>query len=304
MLYFFLIILVLDIIRLANYLLPFFPSIIAENYALARQTTAVVSVAIVVILIIAGHINALYPRIRPLNIQIPKKVVGSPTLKIAIASDIHLGTIVGRTRLDHMVEKLNALRPDLVILAGDIVDEDLGSAIRENLGEALRGISAPQGVFAITGNHEYYAGVENACRYLTEHNITMIRDSVVNINGDISIVGREDREHNRFAGKMRKSLTELLTGVDTGKPIILLDHQPFDLEDAVRGKVDLQISGHTHNGQLWPINYIEALIYELPFGYAEKGGTQFYVSCGFGTWGPPIRIGNRPEIVEINLSFK
>jgi len=304
MLYFFIIIILLDLIRLLNHILPIIPSIILNNYVAARQITGYAAGALVLVLLIAGHLNARFPRIKRLDLSISKALETAPNLKIAVASDIHLGTIIGRARLDKLAEKINALHPDLIILAGDIVDEDIGVAIRENLGESLRSLKAPLGVFAITGNHEYYAGVEEACRYLADHNVTVIRDSVVKINGDISLVGREDREYNRFMGKKRKTLTELLSGVDPSKPIILLDHEPFHLEEAVGAKVDLQISGHTHDGQLWPIHYIDALLFEIPAGYGLIGNTQFYVSTGFGTWGPPVRLGNRPEIVEINLKFK
>ena len=220
-----------------------------------------------------------------------------------VISDIHLGTIVGRSRLQGIVEKLEELKPDLILLAGDIVDEDLAPVIKENTGEILRTIHAPMGVYGITGNHEYIGGAAKAVAYLQDHGITMLRDTSVVLSHGITLVGREDRSSRQFGGERRKDLTALLEGVRKDGPIILMDHQPFDLDSVAAAGVDLQVSGHTHHGQLWPFNYITNMVYEKSWGYLKKGETHFYVSSGVGSWGPPVRIGNRPEIVEITLTF-
>jgi hypothetical protein len=249
-----------------------------------------------------GHVNALTPRIKTLHLTIPKTVEGFDTLNVVAASDIHLGVIIGRKRLDSMVAKINALNPDLVLLPGDIVDEDLAPVIKHNLGKTLRDLKSRWGVFAITGNHEYIGGVEEACTYLSDHGVSVLRDRVVKLNDSFYLVGREDRSIRR-TGKSRKPLQELMAEVDTTLPVILMDHQPFQLEEGGTNGVDLQISGHTHHGQLWPINFITKRVYELSWGYKKKNNTHVYVSCGFGTWGPPVRLGNRPEIVNIKISF-
>ena len=172
--------------------------------------------------------------------------------------------------------------------------------IRQNLGETLRKINSRLGVFAVTGNHEYIGGVEEACRYLGDHGITMLRDESVMIDDRVYIVGREDRS---IGSGRRKSLDDLLLRVDKSFPVILMDHQPFRLEEAENAGVDLQLSGHTHHGQLWPFNFITKKVYELSWGYKKKGNTHVYVSCGVGTWGPPVRTGNRPEIINMKLRF-
>jgi predicted MPP superfamily phosphohydrolase len=223
------------------------------------------------------------------------------TLRIVAASDIHLGTIIGRKRLRSIVDRINSLEPDVVLLPGDIVDEDLAPVIRENLGETLRSIRSNQGVFAVTGNHEHIGGAGPACAYLAEHGITMLRDSVARLEGGIYIVGREDRSSAGFGGRKRKTLESLMADVDTAYPVVLMDHQPFGLEEAAGKGIDLQLSGHTHHGQLWPLNKITEAVYELSWGETVKGETHFYVSSGVGTWGPPVRTGNRPEIVLIRL---
>lgn len=220
-----------------------------------------------------------------------------------MASDIHLGTLVGRKRLEKIAEAITETRPDLVLFPGDIVDEDLAPVIKENLGETLRSITAPMGVFGITGNHEYIGGVDDAVAYLEQHGIRMLRDTCVDLGGGITLCGREDRSSMQFAGKRRKALPELLKDVDRARPVILMDHQPFDLDSVAHAGVDVQVSGHTHHGQLWPLNYITALVYEQSWGYLQKRNTHFYVSSGVGSWGPPVRLGNRPEIIVLTLHF-
>jgi len=304
MVYFLLIVVLLDFLRLLNHWFPLFPSVITVNYVKAKQITALIAIGVVAITVLAGYINALNPRIRTLNLNISKRSNGAKTVNLAVVSDIHLGTIVGSSRFNRIVDKINQLNPDIVILPGDIVDEDLGPVIRQNLGETLKNIKSVFGVIAITGNHEYIGGVEKACRYLTDHNVRVLRDTVLKVNDDFYIVGREDRSIKGFTGKQRKPLEELMSQVDKSYPIILLDHQPINLSQAVVNCADLQISGHTHHGQIWPLTYITDMIYEVSCGYKRKSNTQIYVSSGAGTWGPPIRIGTAPEIVNIKLSFQ
>jgi predicted MPP superfamily phosphohydrolase len=303
MLYFFLIVVFLDLLRLANHIVPFFPAALTEQYATFKQLILASVVFIVSCVLAAGHINASIPRVHELSIRIAKPVNGMDSMTVVSASDIHLGSIIGREKFDGIVRKINALNPDLVLIPGDLVDEDLAPVIKENLGEALRTIRARYGILAITGNHEYIGGVEAACTYMTEHGITVLRDSVARVGPGIYVVGREDRSIGQFSGKKRKSLEELMRDVDARAPVILLDHQPFGLDEGMRNGVDLQISGHTHHGQLWPLNYITSAIYEVSWGYLRKGDTHIYVSTGVGTWGPPVRIGNRPEILHIKLTF-
>jgi predicted MPP superfamily phosphohydrolase len=304
MLYFFLIVLVVDIISLLGWIIPSLPSFLIHPDAELKAIYLYSSMGIVGLLLILGHINALNPRIRTIDIQTGKKAVGMKEVTLVMVSDIHLGTIIGPRRVGKLVNTINSLKPDIVLLAGDIVDEDLKPVIRQNLGESLRKISAPLGVYGIMGNHEYIGGAEAACKYLEEHGITMLRDKVVNIKGMFYLAGREDRSSNSFAGRKRMTLDSLLTGIDRERPIVLMDHQPFKLNEAEEQHVTLQLSGHTHNGQLWPLNYIIDAIYELGMGYKKIGDTHFYVSPGYGSWGPPVRIGHRPEIALIKLKFE
>jgi len=303
MLYFFLIVLVVDIISLIGWIIPSLPSFLIHPTAELKAIYLYTSMGLVGLTLILGHINALNPRIRNIEIQTGKKAVGQKEVTIVMASDIHLGTIIGPRRVEKLVNTINGLKPDIVLLVGDVVDEDLKPVIRQNLGESLRKISAPLGVYGIMGNHEYIGGAEAAAKYLGEHGITMLRDKVVDIKGMFYLAGREDRSSNSFAGRKRLTLDSLLSGLDRSRPIVLMDHQPFKLEEAEKQHVTLQLSGHTHNGQLWPLNYIIDAIYELGMGYKKIGDTHFYVSPGYGSWGPPVRTGHRPEIALIKLKF-
>ncbi|MDW7682284.1 MAG: metallophosphoesterase, partial [bacterium] len=167
----------------------------------------------------------------------------------------------------------------------------------------LSTIQSKYGVFAVTGNHEYIGGVDAATDYLQNYGVSVLRDSVVKIVDSIYLIGREDRSIRRFSGKARTSLDSLMQGVDRNYPCFLLDHQPFELSEAARNGIDLQICGHTHHGQLWPLNLITRMLYEKSWGYLKRGDTHYYISSGAGTWGPPVRIGNHPEIVEIVVHF-
>jgi predicted MPP superfamily phosphohydrolase len=310
MLYLLIAVLFLDVLRLINHFLPFFPRMVVENYAQAKYITSACILGLAGLVVLGGHINSTMPRVRKLDLAIAKKAASLNGLNIVAASDIHMGAIMGRDRIDHIVNLINSREPDLVLLVGDILDMEIAPVIKQNLGEALRNIESRFGVYAVTGNHEHIAGVEEACEYLTEHNITVLRDEVTEIAGSFFLIGREDLSSGRFGGPQesngsrRKDLRELMAGVDRSHPVILMDHQPYGLEEASLQGIDLQLSGHTHNGQLWPFNYIVNSIYDLAWGYRKIADTHFYVSNGVGTWGPPIRVGNRPEIVQIHLNFE
>ena len=303
MLYLFLGVVIFDIVRFINWLAGIVP-VPSTGYDRIKLIAALAVAASAAMAVFGGYINTLHPRITTLVIDIPKKAGDRACLDIALVTDIHLGTIISNSRLQNMVDMVNSIHPDLVLLGGDIVDEDLAPVIENNLGELLRSIRSRIGTFAVTGNHEYIGGVEQACRYLSEHGVRMLRDEAICIDSCLFLVGREDRSSRQFTGTRRKQLGEILQGIDRSYPIILMDHQPFHLSEAAGQGVDLQLSGHTHDGQLWPASIITGAIYEVSSGYKKIGGANVYVSSGYGTWGPPSRVGTSPEVVHIKLRFK
>jgi uncharacterized protein len=302
-LYFLFVVIFFDVLRSINVSTPVYPSFATFDYERTKQIVFTFSILLVGGILAYGYYNAKNIKIQKLEYNIAKNCGELKELKIAMISDLHLGTIINNSRLEEIVNKTNALNPDIILLAGDIVDEDLAPVIRNNLGETLRNFKSKYGTYGITGNHEYIGGVEEACEYLSAHNITMLRDSVVKIDNAFYVIGREDKDISRFSAKKRKSLNELIKEIDKSCPMILMNHQPFDLDETVKSEIDLQLSGHTHNGQIFPLNFVTNLIFEISSGYMRKGQTHFYVSNGVGTWGPPMRIGNSPEIVEIKLKF-
>jgi predicted MPP superfamily phosphohydrolase len=221
-----------------------------------------------------------------------------------MVSDIHLGLVVDNSRLELMVNRINELDPDIVFLAGDTIDEDVKLFANNKMPEILKKLRSRYGVYAVLGNHEYIGGKnELAVEHLQQAGINVLVDECLKINDQFYVVGRDDRMASRMFGKSRIGLSNLIDGIDKSLPIILLDHQPVDLEEGQRNGIDLQLSGHTHNGQFFPNTLISRLVFEKSWGYLKKGEYQMVVSSGFGTWGPPIRIGSNSEITDLTISF-
>lgn len=263
----------------------------------------IVVYALTAIVLAFGYYNAKIPVVRNLEINVDKHLSGGPQ-RLVLVSDLHLGMMISNGRLETLVNAVNSLQPDVVLMAGDVFDEDPGPVIRNNMGDLLKNLKARQGVYAVSGNHEYYGNEAEARKYLEDHGITVLSDSTVILPGGIVLVGRQDITGQQMSGKARKSIAELLNGVDMSKPIVMIDHQPYKLKEVSADGVDLQVSGHTHNGQMWPFNYVTNAIFEIGYGYGKIGKTHFYVSSGYGTWGPPIRTNSRSEIVVLELKGK
>lgn len=303
MFYFFLIVLFVDFIRLLDYWFSFLPEYFYCSCGTVKLIIFYYAIGIVFLLITAGFINARNPQIKRLSLEINKKANNLKSLNIVAVSDIHMGMLIKHRMISRLVRIIKNLKPDIVLIVGDMVDEEVAPVVKYNLGEYFKTIQAPLGIFAITGNHEFIGGPKKTIAYLESLGIKVLKDEVIKIADSFYLAGRMDHDMPRFSGVKRKSVDELLQNLDPALPLILLDHQPFHLENAEQCGVDLQLSGHTHHGQIWPLHYITKKIFELSWGYIKKGNTHFYISSGFGTWGPPVRIGNRPEVMNIELNF-
>lgn len=274
-----------------------------EGLADVRKWGFIITVSLSFLLIAGGFINAIMPVVKEYNITLNKQAGGLKSLRVAAVSDIHLGSIIRERSIKKLSSMLTDIKPDVVFLLGDIVDGEIGPVLR---GDLLQHFTCPKcndGMYAIAGNHEYIGGGSRTIPYIESKGIRVLKDEVITIEGGIQVAGRIDKDAGRFYGKNRKSLNELLSQADRTKPLILLDHQPFNLDETVKAGVDLQLSGHTHNGQMWPLNYITRLIYELSYGYLKKGNTHFIVSSGYGLWGPRVRSGSHSEVLLINITF-
>ncbi len=274
-----------------------------SNILAFRKWAYAGTLAISFLLIAAGFVNALLPRVTEYNIAIDKPAGDVRELRIAAVSDIHLGSIIRKRSMKKLSEILKKTEPDVVFLLGDIVDGETGPVLR---GDLLKYFTCPHckgGMYAITGNHEFIGGADRTIPYIESKGIRILKDEVVTLDGGIQIAGRLDRDSRRYYGKDRMPLTGLLADADLSRPLILLDHQPYHLDETVSSGVDLQLSGHTHNGQMWPLNLITSKLYEVSYGHRKKGNTHFIVSSGFGLWGPRVRIGSRSEVLLINVRF-
>lgn len=249
---------------------------------------------LIILAIVYGYFHAQDIKVQNYDVVIPK---AGKDLRVVMLSDIHIDSAKKEGYVAKMVQKVNALNPDIVLLPGDTFD-DQDIRVLDKEKDTLKSIKTKYGVFAVLGNHEYYSGnLDQMLRIFKEANITMLRDEVYETPG-FYIVGRED------ASQKRQPLEDISQGVNKSRPIILLDHQPVALEEAKNSGVDLMLSGHTHLGQFFPNQLITNRIYEVDYGYLAKGPLQIIVSSGYGTWGPPVRIGTQSEIVFINLKFQ
>ena len=217
----------------------------------------------------------------------------SKPMRVVMLSDLHLGYHNRKAEWQRWVKMINNENPDLILVAGDIIDGHMRPLLDEDMAADFHQLKAP--VVACLGNHEYITGIDDAINFYRKAGITLLRDSTVTL-GDLVIVGRDDR----FSRK-RKPLKHLLEGVDSSKFIILLDHQPYKLEEAQKAGVDFQLSGHTHEGQVWPISLIVHSMYENAWGFCQKGDTRYYVSSGIGIWGGKYRIGTRSEYIVATI---
>ena len=215
------------------------------------------------------------------------------TKTIVMMSDLHLGYHNQRPELHRWVEMINAENPDLILIAGDIIDRSIRPLEEQKMWEEFRHLKAP--VVACLGNHEYYAGQPNSLSFYEKAGIRLLRDEIL-LMDDLAIVGRDDRTNPH-----RKSVKALTANIDHSKYIILLDHQPYHLERTEAAGVDFQLSGHTHYGQVWPISWITNSIYECAYGPHQRGNTHYYVSSGIGIWGGKFRIGTNSEYVVATL---
>ncbi len=293
----------IDILRLSDNLFHIFPAFIRNNYETAKQITALSVLVITLIISAAGYINTRNPIVKNLNIQLPKKSAKIDHLNAALISDIHLSPVNDGSLITKIVEKVNSLNPDIIFIAGDIVDDKADILFKHKLNAPFKKLKSKYGVYACTGNHEFINGIKPSVKFINECGINLLRDSSSFIDNNFYVAARDDRSAKQFTGNNRKKLEEIMEGVDNNYPIILMDHTPFGLEDADKNKVDLQLSGHTHYGQMWPLGYITNMIYEKSWGYLKKSITQYYISCGVGTWGPPVRTGSPSEIINLKIKF-
>ena len=267
--------------------------------------SGIAAVSGVIIFCVIGYSTAMHVVVSKYDLTTNKNI-GKPGIKIIMVSDIHLGTAVKVDNLQEYCTRIQAQDPDMVVLTGDIFDENTPKGTMEEACKKLGQIKSTYGTYYIFGNHEKgihgnipYFTTDAVAANLKANNITVLDDNTKLINNQFYIIGRKDAALTHTAD--RKSIPELLNGLDKSKFILLLDHQPLDFQLAAQNGVDLQLSGHTHGGQIWPTGLLMSIFTSgsLNYGYERIGNYQVIVSSGMGTWNYPMRLGSKSEIVQI-----
>jgi predicted MPP superfamily phosphohydrolase len=279
-------------------------SIPPERRARWRYLSCAGVVAVAVLVSFVGWINTQYPVARRVELPAP---AGMTPLRIVALSDTHLGRQASPEFFARVVDVIEPLAPDIVLFAGDILEYDYDPADVEATAAVLRRLEPRLGIWGALGNHEHIDGrLEMNKALLRRIGIRMLIDEWAEVESapgeKILLIGRDDRSVARFQKRARKSLAAIMSDIPGGERLrILLDHQPFHLEEAEAAGIYLQLSGHTHNGQVFPFNLLVAAMYENAHGHSMRGATHYWVSSGAGTWGPRVRTTGRPEVVAIDL---
>ncbi|AET69564.1 putative phosphohydrolase [Desulfosporosinus orientis DSM 765] len=300
--YIFLLLLLVDLVRMFDRLIKFVPVSVKNNLRTPFFIACFV-VLFALAVLTYGTYNAQNPIITRYDFSIDKKASYLNRLRIVMVSDIHYGLIVDSIRIRKMVDLINGLQPDLILIGGDISEGTIHQQDALQLLKSLSQLKSKYGVFAVPGNHDRWSRDETVVRLFDEAGVNVLRDQWAKVADSLYIIGRDNPSTHGGSGG-RKELEEIMRGVDSSLPLILLDHQPLELETAQQNQIDLQFSGHTHEGQIFPGNIITNLIYELDWGYMKKDHYHLIVSSGYGTWGPPVRIGTHSEIVCTTINFR
>lgn len=285
-----------DLLRVANHYFSIFPEWVVTRYSMAKLIYFGMVLATLIALSLIGFVRFSNPSLVNLNLESGKNSGQSGDIILIAASDIHLGNVVRKRRLVKWVDLINKQKPDLILLVGDIIDHSYRAVVTQEMDKELRKLKATYGVYAVPGNHDYYAGIDQALDFLKSSGIQVLRDTAITVGNRLVLIGRDD-----LTNKNRKPLHAILNGIQSDLPKILLDHQPLSIKESIDNQIDFHLSGHTHDGQIFPFNKFVSLIYEQGYGYRRSGNTHSYVSSGLGLWGAPIRLGTRSEIVRINL---
>jgi uncharacterized protein len=306
--YSFLFILALNFLLFINQFIRIVPAKLPEE-----RTSVLIAILTViafgVTILAAGTFINNNPVITKYSVTIPRKASSLHSLKVISVSDLHLKNLTNRKFLKKMVNEIEAANPDIVFLPGDVA-ETYGNTTSEKLNEfidILQDIKPEYGIYAVRGNHDYPGDLADKIGFYNRLGITMLADSLIEIDSNICIIGLKYRGNYE-----KRPVDSLLKFKTKDLPVILLDHAPWCLDEACKNNIDVQLSGHTHNGQIWPLNYITGALYELDWGYKKTGSTNLFVSCGVQDallpgWqdlGIPVRTGSVSEIMEIDIEFR
>jgi predicted MPP superfamily phosphohydrolase len=251
-----------------------------------------------IVIVIGGAINLNTIRVSKYRVEVPRRNSGIGHLRVAFVADLHIEQNTRLRYIKQFVRKVNALKPDLMLYGGDMIEGDRENETTEIIESAMKNIHSKYGAFGVPGNHEFYGGQEQGS-FFRKAGITLLCDTIVRFNHSFYLAGRYDQHFGQ-----RKALSQILDSVSPDLPIILMDHRPNELQEATRSSVDVQFSGHTHNGQMFPINLITRSIYDLSWGHKKIKNTHFFVTSGLRLWGPPVKTAGKSEIMLVDIYFE
>lgn len=295
-----------------------------SNEKLSSRRTFVVTGGVCIVFIIAvsiyGILNARYIRTTPYEVKIEKDGGKLEELKIALVADLHLGYSIGDDHMEQMVKKINKMDADIVLIAGDIFDNDYDALYHPNyLIKKLREIKSKYGVYVCYGNHDiqekilvgfgFPSGEKKKSdlrmdKFLEKANIKLLKDEAVLIDNSFYLVSRPDYKYPGRDIEKRKTPDEVTADLDKTKPILVMEHEPKEIEELAKAGADMQLSGHTHDGQIWPGTWLIKCFWQNPYGYMKEGNLHSIVTSGVGIYGPAMRVDSKSEICEIHVSFQ
>ncbi len=296
-LYLFLAVVLFDLFLLLNLFFKFVSAEKRKKFRF-RLVTFCAMILISLLVVAGGIINLNTIRVSNYQITIPKKKSNIDKLRIVFVADIHIEKSTRLRFIRQFVKKVNALEPDLMLFGGDIVEGDNENETTPEIEKIFREIQSKYGSYGVVGNHEFYGGQEYS-DFFRKAGITMLYDTVLNIGNSFYLGGRYDQHFRN-----RKSIEEIMETFTADLPVIFLDHRPTQLQEVGQTAVDVQFSGHTHNGQLFPINFIIRNMYDLSWGYEKIGNTHFFVTSGLRLWGPPVKTAGKSEIMLVDIIFE
>jgi len=263
-----------------------------------RSWRLAVSLVVPLLVVVYGAVNHRVLRVKEYRIELPRRTSSTAGLTVVFMADLHFRDLTSDRLLEELTAKVNAQRPDVILVGGDMLEGDRRDEDSGRYERAFRGMASRYGIFGVPGNHERFSRA-GSDQFLEKAGIRLLQDEVVTIDRAFILAGRKDGR-----SRTRMTVSELLAGAPRDLPVILLAHRPTDFAEARRSGADVQLSGHTHHGQLFPVNLITSRQYDLSWGHLEKDGAHLFVTSGVQGWGPPVRTVGASEILVIRIVLR
>ena len=296
-LYLFLFVLLFDLFLLLNIFIKILSSEIRRRFSFRFYTLSAILILSACV-VIGGAINLNIIRVSKYQVDVPRKQSNLDHLKVAFVADFHIQQNIPLDFVEQFVMKVNELQPDILLYGGDIVEGNRENGTLSTIESTLLKIHTKYGAYGVLGNHESY-GRRETTSFFRKAGIILLRDSLAKIDSSFCLAGRYDQQY-----RGRKSVNEIIGTGSPALPVILMDHRPTELQETSLTPVDVLFSGHTHNGQLFPINLILNSMYDLTWGYKKIRNTHFFVTSGLRLWGPPVKTAGKSEIMLVDINFK